>query len=69
MIEFYLYIFDRFPACFLQALKNLKKKRFIKSKNKKSYYSLPNKINYSNFLKKKGNVISFRDLFKINKLI
>ena len=69
MIEFYLYIFDRFPACFLQALKNLKKKRFIKSKNKKSYYSLPNKMNYSNFLKKKGNVISFRDLFKINKLI
>jgi methionyl-tRNA formyltransferase len=69
MIEFYLYIFDIFPVCFLQTLRNLNKKRFIKSKNKKSYYSIPNRVDYNNFLKKNGKVILFNDFFIINKLI
>ena len=69
MVEFYLYIYDRFPFCFLKALKNLKQKKFIKSKNKKSYYSIPTRRDYSNFLKKKGKVILFNNFFKIYKLI
>ena len=69
MIEFYLHIFNIFPICFVKALENVEKKRFIKSKSKKSYYSIPNKIDYSIFLKKKGKIILFNDLFKINKLI
>tara|TARA_B100000795_G_scaffold244592_1_gene209200 strand:- start:380 stop:712 length:333 start_codon:yes stop_codon:yes gene_type:complete len=69
MVEFYLYIFDIFPICFLKSLENLEKKRFIKSNSKNSYYSIPNKIDYSNFSKKKGKIILFNDLFKINKLI
>ena len=68
MIGFYLYIFGIFPNTFLQALRNLEKKKFIKPQKKRSYYSLPNKKNYNNFLKKKGNVILFSDFFKINKL-
>ena len=69
MIGFYLHIFAIFPNAFLQAIRNLEKKRFIKSKNKKSYYSLPNKKDYGNFLKKNGNIILMSDFFKINKLI
>ena len=69
MIEFYLHIFNIFPICFVKALENIEKKRFIKPKSKKSYYSIPNRIDYSNFLKKKGKIILFNDLFKINKLI
>ena len=65
----YLHIFTIFPNAFLQAIRNLEKKRFIKSKNKKSYYSLPNKKDYGNFLKKNGNIILMSDFFKINKLI
>jgi folate-dependent phosphoribosylglycinamide formyltransferase PurN len=68
MIEFYLEIFDRFPMCFLQAIKNLEKKNFIQSKSKKSYFSIPTKEDYIKFLKKKGNVILFSDFLKINKL-
>ncbi len=70
MIEFYLDIFDKFPLYFLKALKNLKKKNFIKPNNKKkSYYSIPNNNDYDNFLKKNGNIILLSDLFKINKLL
>ena len=69
MIDFYLYIFNRFPSCFIQSLKNLEKKHFIKPKNKKSYYSIPNNNDYRKFLKKKGNIILFRDFFKIHKLL
>jgi hypothetical protein len=69
MIEFYLDINDRLPVYFLVALKNLEQKKFIKSKNKKSYYSIPNRKDYSNFLKKKGKVILFSNFFKINKLV
>jgi folate-dependent phosphoribosylglycinamide formyltransferase PurN len=69
MIEFYLDIFHRFPICFLNALKNLEKKKFIKIKNKKSYYSIPTKKDYCNFLKKKGKIILFSDFFKIKKLV
>jgi len=69
MIEFYLNIFDIFPHSFLRAIKNLEKKRFIKPTSKKSYYSIPNRKDYSNFLKKKGKVILFSDFFKINKLV
>ena len=69
MIEFYLDIFCRFPVCFLQALKNLEKKRFISSKNKESYRSIPTKKDYYNFLKKKGRIILFSDFFKIKKLV
>ena len=69
MIEFYLYIFNVFPICFLKTLKNVEKKRFIKSKYKKSYYSIPRKEDYDNFLKKKGKIILLNDFFIINKLI
>jgi|TARA_B110000967_G_C18867109_1_gene553274 hypothetical protein len=69
MIEFYLDVNDGLPVYFLQALKNLEKKNFIKSKYKKSYYSIPNRKDYSNFLKKKGKVILFSNFFKINKLV
>ena len=69
MIGFYLHVFNIFPSCFLKTLKNIKKKKFIKSKNKKSYYSIPRKIDYDNFLKKKGKIILFNDFFIINKLI
>lgn len=69
MIEFYLDIFHRFPICFLNALKNLEKKKFIKTKNKKSYYSIPTKKDYCNFLEKKGKIILFSDFFKIKKLV
>jgi len=41
----------------------------MKLKNKKSYYSIPRKTDYNNFLKKKGKIILFNDFFKINKLI
>jgi len=69
MIEFYLYIYEIFPSCFLQALKNLEQKKLIKSKDKKSYYSIPNRKDYSNFLKKKGKIILFSNFLKINKLV
>ena len=69
MIEFYLDVYDRFPVYFLKALKNLKQKKFIKQKNKKSYYSIPTRRDYSNFLEKKGKVILFSNFFKIYKLI
>ena len=69
MIEFYLNVYDKFPVCFFQSLKNLKQKKFVKSKSKKSYYSIPNRKDYDKFLKKKGNIILFRDFFKINKLL
>ncbi|MBD1157334.1 hypothetical protein IDH10_04145 [Pelagibacterales bacterium SAG-MED20] len=69
MIEFYLDIYDRFPICFFQSLRNLKQKKFIKSKIKKSYYSIPNHKDYEKFLKKRGNIILFSDFFKINKLL
>ena len=69
MIEFYLDVYDRFPVYFLKALKNLKQKKFIKSEINKSYYSIPNRKDYSNFLKKKGKVILFSNFFKIYKLV
>jgi hypothetical protein len=69
MIEFYLDIFDKFPFYFLESLKNLKKKNFIKPKSKKAYYTIPTNRDYGNFLKKKGNIILFNDFFKINKLL
>jgi len=69
MIDFYLHVFNIFPACFLKTLNNIKKKKFMKLKNKKSYYSIPRKTDYNNFLKKKGKIILFNDFFKINKLI
>ena len=69
MIEFYLDIYDWFPVCFFQSLKNLKQKKYIKPKGKKSYYSIPNRKDYDKFLKKRGNIILFNDFFKINKLL
>jgi methionyl-tRNA formyltransferase len=69
MIQFYLDIFNRFPFCFVKSIKNLEKKKFIKSKSKKSYYSIPNVEDYQNFLKNKGNIILLSDFFKINKLL
>jgi hypothetical protein len=69
MIGFYLDIFHKFPFYFIESLKNLKKKNFIKPKKKKSYYSIPTNIDYSNFIKKKGNIILLSDFFKINKLL
>tara|TARA_B110000211_G_C14069601_1_gene549328 strand:+ start:411 stop:1202 length:792 start_codon:yes stop_codon:yes gene_type:complete len=69
MIEFYIDIFNIFPVYFLKALKNLEKKKFIKSKKKKSYKSIPTRKDYNNFLKKKGKVILFSDLLKIGKLV
>tara|TARA_B110001450_G_C17636000_1_gene487203 strand:+ start:276 stop:1067 length:792 start_codon:yes stop_codon:yes gene_type:complete len=68
MIEFYLDVFKKFPKYFLQATKNLEKKKFIRFKSKKSYYSIPTRKDYIKFLKKNGNVIIFADLFKVNKL-
>ena len=69
MIAFYLEIFHRFPFYFLKSLNNLKKKNFIKFKGKKSYYSIPTSSDYDKFLKRNGNIITFSDLFKINKLL
>lgn len=69
MIDFYLYIFNIFPVSFLKALKNIKKKKYVKSRNKKSYYSIPTKTDYNNFLKKRGRIILFNDFFTIDKLI
>ena len=69
MIAFYLEIFYRFPSYFLKSLNNLKKKKFIKFKQKKSYYSIPTNSDYYKFLKKNGNIITFSDLFKIGKLL
>ncbi len=69
MIAFYLDIFEQFPLCFLKSLRNLKKRNFIKIKGKKSYYSIPTNSDYDKFFKKKGNIITFSDLLKINKLI
>ena len=69
MIGFYLEIFHRFPFYFLKSLNNLKKKNFIKHKGRKSYYSIPTNSDYDKFLKKNGNIITFSDLFKINKLL
>ena len=69
MIGFYIDIFNSFPSYFVKSLSNLEKKIFIKPKTQRSYYSIPNNGDYHKFLKKKGNIILFKDFFKIHKLL
>lgn len=69
MIGFYIDIFNSFPFYFVKSLSNLEKKIFIKPKTQRSYYSIPNNGDYHKFLKKKGNIILFKDFFKIHKLL
>ncbi len=68
MISFYLYVFNIYPKYLYISLKNLKKKKYGKKKYPSSYYSLPKKKDYKEFIKKKGCIISICDLFKVNRL-
>ena len=69
MIEFYLYIFEKTPDYMIKSILNLKNQKFIKSKYKKSIFSLPEKIDYKRFLDCGGKIININDLLSINKII
>ena len=69
MIEFYLYVFNRYPYDLVKSINNLKKKKFLKSFYKSSYFSLPKKNQYFQFLGKGGKIILISDFFKLNKLV
>ena len=69
MIEFYLYIYEKSPNYLIQSIFNLKNKRYIKTNNKKSSFSIPNKSEYKKFLECGGKIIYINDFFNINKII
>ena len=68
MISFYLYVFNNYPKNLMLSINNLTKKKFIKEKYSKSYYLLPQKKDYNNFLENGGCVISISDLLKTKKI-
>ena len=61
MIEFYLYVFNRYPYDLVKSINNLEKKKFLKPFYKSSYYSLPKKNQYFQFLGKGGKIILISD--------
>ena len=69
MVEFYLYVFNRYPYDLVKSISNLKKKKFLKPLHKSSYFSLPKKNQYLQFLEKGGKIILISDFFKLNKLV
>lgn len=69
MIEFYLYIYEKTPEYMIKSILNLKNQKFIKSKYKKSIFSLPEKTEYKRFLDCGGKIININDLLSINKII
>ena len=69
MIEFYLYVFNRYPYDLVKSINNLRKKKFFKPSYQSSYFSLPNKNQYLQFLGKGGKIILISDFFKLNKLV
>ncbi len=69
MIEFYIYIYEKSPNYLAQSIINLKNRRYIKSKYKKSIFTIPNKIQYKKFLDCGGKIININDFFNINKII
>ena len=50
VIEFYLYIYEKTPGYMIKSIINLKNQKFIKSKYKKSTFSIPKKAEYKKFL-------------------
>ncbi len=69
MVSFYMYIFNNYPKDLMLSIINFKKKKFIKKKYSKSYYSLPDRKNYNKFLKNNGCIISIFDLFKTSQIL
>jgi hypothetical protein len=69
MIEFYLYVYEKFPEYLIQSIYNLDKKRFFEPKYKKSIFTIPNKEEYKKFLDCGGKIIHINDFFNINKII
>lgn len=68
MIEFYLYIYEKTPGYMIKSILNLKNQKFIKSKYKKSTFSIPKKAEYKKFLDCGGKIININDFFNINKI-
>ena len=69
MIEFYLYVYEKFPKYLIQSIYNLNKKRFFEPKYKKSIFTIPKKEEYKKFLDCGGKIIRINDFFNINKII
>ena len=69
MIEFYLYIYEKSPNYLIKSIFNLKNQRYIKTNNKKSIFSIPNKSEYKKFLDCGGKIIYINDFFNIYKII
>ena len=68
MVNFYIYISNNYPYYLINAINNLKRKKFIRKKYQSSYYSMPNRQDYQLFSKIGGRVIRFYDIFNFKNL-
>ena len=69
MIEFYIYIYEKFPKYLIKSISNLEKKKFINSSYKKSTFSIPKRKEFKKFISCGGKVIQFKDFLLINRII